>query len=77
MFQAIGRAVQRNRDNTFTVKVEFFDERTQKTARFQDYTVPGLTALKPLVKLDLQALKDAEQDVTLNAAVVGVVIAEI
>lgn len=77
MFQAIGRAVQRNRDNTLTVKVEFLDDRTQKTVLVESYVVQTVAQVKPLVVAALRSLKDAEQDVTLNLAVVNVLIAEI
>lgn len=76
-YQAIGRSVQRNRDNTFTVKVEFMDERTGRAVQMETYTVEALEALNKYVFKDLQALKDRDHDVALNAAIVGVLLGEV
>lgn len=77
MYQAYGRGIQRNRDNTFTVKVEFIDDRSGKQMKVEPYTVQTVPELKLRIKADLQSLKDADQDVTLTAAVVGVLLGEI
>jgi len=77
MFQALGRGVVKNADNTFTVKVEFLDDRTQKQVRVQAFTVQTVPALRAAVQAELVALKAAEQDAALNAAIVGVVLGEI
>lgn len=77
MFQAIGRGVQKNSDNTITVKVEFLDDRTGRQQRVETYTVDSIESLRKRVTVDLQALKAADQDFVLTNAVVGVIIAEI
>lgn len=80
MYQAIGRAVRRNADNTFTVKVEILDDResgAEKTAGVREWKVSTMTELRQKVKTELETLKAAEQDATLNAAVVGIVLGEI
>lgn len=80
MYQAIGRGVQRNGDNTITVKVEFLRDElngTQRQVRVDTVTAAGLPELKQKVKVALKSLRDAEQDVALNDAVVGVILGEI
>lgn len=74
-YQALGRAVFRNANNTITVKVEIIDDRTAESVRFQDYVLPAAgfaVALRAAVRADLQALVAAETDATLNAAIVNV-----
>lgn len=70
MFQAIGRAATRNPDNTFTVRVELIDDRTNVTVRLQSYTVASKVDLLAAVAADLKALRAAENDAALNAAIV-------
>lgn len=77
MFQAIGRGVKKNADNTFTAKVEFIDERTTKSIRLQPFTVTSIAELRQKVRAELQTLRDNEQDATLNAAIVGIILGEI
>ena len=75
MYQALGRGVMRNPDNTISVKIEIVNDRTGETVRFQDYTLPAVgfaLALRGAIKADLQALVAAETDATLNAAIVNV-----
>lgn len=74
-YQAIGRGVVRNANNTISVKVEIIDDRTGQSVRFQDYTLPQVgfvAALRAAVRGDLQALVAAETDAALNAVVVNV-----
>lgn len=77
MFQAIGRAAQRNPDGSFTVKVEIVDDRTNKTVRFDTHTVATLTALGEVVTRDLAKLAASEDDAALNMAIVGQVVGSI
>lgn len=77
MFQALGRAVTRNPDNTFTVRVEITDDRTGTSVGFRSYTVATKAALMQLILTDLQALKAAENDAALNAAIVGQLLGQI
>lgn len=77
MYQALGRSVRRNPDNTFTVRVEIIDDRISKSVRFQSYTVSTMQELRAAVTVDLQALRASEQDAALNAAVVDIVIAQL
>lgn len=80
MFQAIGRGVQRNGNNTITVKVEFLRDDlngSQRQVHVATVTADSLADLKQKIKVALRSLKDAEQDVALNDAVVGVILGEI
>jgi hypothetical protein len=77
MFQALGRAVTRNPDTTFTVRVEITDDRTGTSVGFRSYTVASKPALMAAILADLQALKAAENDATLNAAIVGQLLGQI
>jgi hypothetical protein len=72
MYQAIGRAVKKNADGTYTVKVEIQDDRTGATVRFGDYTVNTMLTLRQLIAADLQTLVAAETDATLSKAFVNV-----
>ncbi len=80
MYQAMGRAVRRNLDNTLTVKVDILDTRRPEASRLvrtQEYKVAGLSALAAAIRTDLLALQAGEQDAALNAAVVGVILGEV
>lgn len=77
MFQALGRTATRNPDNTFTVRVEIIDDRTDTLVGFRTYTVASKQALMQAILSDLQALKAAENDAALNAAIVGQLLAQI
>jgi hypothetical protein len=77
MFQALGRTATRNPDNTFTVRVEIIDDRTDTSVGFRTYTVPSKPVLMTAILTDLQALKAAENDAALNAAIVGQLLAQI
>jgi hypothetical protein len=78
MFQAIGRSAARNPDNTFNVKVELMDDRTGTSVGFRTYSnVASKAALQAAVLTDLQALRAAETDAALNAAIVGQLLGQI
>lgn len=72
MYQAIGRAVKKNANGSFTVKVEIQDDRTAATVRFHEYTVRSLLELRQAITADLQSLVSAETDAALSQAFVGV-----
>jgi hypothetical protein len=76
MYQALGRAVTRNADNSFTVKVEILTAQG-KTVRVQSYTVRNMAELRAAAKADLDTLVAAEKDATLSAAIVDVLLAEV
>lgn len=80
MYQAIGRGVQRNGDGTITVKVEFLKDdlnSVQRQVRVEAIKANGVADLKRKIKAELQSMKDAEQDVALNDAIVGVILGEV
>lgn len=80
MFQAIGRGVQKNANNTITVKVEFLrdvENGTQQQVRVEAITADTLVDLRKQVVVALKSMKAAEQDIALNDAIVGVILGEI
>jgi hypothetical protein len=53
------------------------DDRTGTSVGFRSYTVASKPALMAAILADLQALKAAENDATLNAAIVGQLLGQI
>lgn len=77
MYQALGRAVKRNADGSITARVEFIDERTNKTVRFEDITAATVPLIKQACRDGVRDLVDREKDATLNAAIVNVMLAQV
>lgn len=76
MFTAWGRGAKKNADGTFAVRVEIVDDRTTKSVKFENYS-GSLTSIKAAIMRDLNQLKDNENDVTLNEAVVGKILGSV
>lgn len=74
MFTATGLGVRKNTDNSITVKVQVTDDRDGRRVYTREYEGATVVAIRALIALDLQALRNAETDATLTAAVVGVVL---
>lgn len=77
MFTATGIGARRNTDNTISIKVRITDDRDGHVVSVQEYTAGTVVAAQTKIQQDLQALRAAENDGTLNAAVVGQVLGTI
>lgn len=76
MYQALGRGVRRNANTTFTVKVEIQNDQG-KQVKVEEFTVSSMNELKQKCRDALQAVVDAERDVSLTTAIVNQLLAQI